>query len=108
MADTTVTFLIALGAFLAGIATETLRSYFGDMLTDRRRDREAKAQEVEQFQKAASQMPDLISEMKKDLFNPELKPIREFFVAKKTWTIISEMSLDSYITKRIIRDSWER
>jgi hypothetical protein len=87
MADIIVTSLIALFAFLAGIATETLRSYFSDMLTDRRRDREAKAREIEQFQLATSQMPDLISEMKKDLFNPELKPIREFFIAKKTWTI---------------------
>jgi hypothetical protein len=87
MDNSITTFLIALMAYFAGIATETLRSYFGDMLTDRRRDCEAKAREAERFQNAVSQMPDLISEMKKDLYNPELRPIREFFVAKKAWTI---------------------
>ncbi len=87
MADAITTAIIALIAYLAGIVTETLRSYFSEMLTDRRRDREAKAREAEQFQKAVSQMPDLISEMKKDLYNPELRPIREFFIAKKAWTI---------------------
>ena len=87
MADTIVTVLIALVSFLAGIAAETARSYFSDTRTDRRRDREAKAKEKEQFRDAMNQIPDLISEMKKDLYNPELKPIREFFIAKKAWTI---------------------
>ena len=87
MADTIVTALIALVAFLAGIAAETFRSYFSDMLTDRRRDREAKAKEMEQFRDAMNQMPDLFAEMKKDLYDPELKPVREFFIAKKNWTI---------------------
>ncbi len=87
MAESIVTFMIALVAFLAGIATETARSYFSDMLTDRRRDREAKSKEAELFREVVDQMPDLISEMKKDISVPENKFIREFFLAKKSWTI---------------------
>jgi hypothetical protein len=87
MADTTVTFLIALVAFLAGIATETARSYFSDILTDRRRDHEAKSKEKELFRYVVGQMPDLIDEIKKDLNDPEQSLIREFFISKKAYSL---------------------
>jgi hypothetical protein len=87
MADTTTTLIVALIAYLAGIVTETIRSFFSDMLTDWRHNREAKERELSQFQDAKSQMPELIFEMKSDIYNPEQKPIREFFIAKKTWSI---------------------
>lgn len=87
MTDIIVTSLVALFAFLAGIATETARSYFGDMLTDRRRDNEAKSKEKEKFRDVVGQMPDLIDEIKKDLNNPEQSLIREFFLSKKAYSI---------------------
>ena len=87
MADATTTVIIALTAYLAGIVTETLRSYFSDMLTDRRRDREGKLKEKDQFRYVVSQMPDLINEIKKDLNSPELSLIREFFISKKSYSL---------------------
>jgi hypothetical protein len=86
MVDVIDAFLIAL-AYAAGIVTETARSYFSDRLTDRRRDREAKTKELEQFQSVVNQMPDLISEMKNDLSNPEQSLIREFFLSKKSYSL---------------------
>ena len=87
MAYDLVTLLIALIAFAAGIATETLRPYFSDMLTDRRREREAKMKELEQFRSVVSQMSDLISEMKNDLSSPENSLIREFFLSKRSYSL---------------------
>jgi hypothetical protein len=87
MADSIMTFFVALVAYLAGIATETARSYFSDMLTDRRRNLEAKSKEKEQFRDVVGQMPDLINEIKKDLNNPEQRLIREFFISKKSYSL---------------------
>lgn len=87
MADVFVTFLVALVAYVGGIATETARSYFSDMLTDRRRDREAKSKEEEQFRNVVSKIPDLIDEIKKDLSNPEQSLVREFFISKKSYSL---------------------
>jgi hypothetical protein len=86
MVDVIDAFLIVL-AYAAGIVTETVRSYFSDMLTDRRRDQEAKQKELEQFLSVVSQMPDLISEMKNDLSNPDNSLIREFFLTKRSLSL---------------------
>lgn len=73
--------------YLAGILTGAAGSYLGNKFTDRRRDQEAKTKEQRQYQEIVSQMPDLISEMKNDLSDPKQELIREFFIAKKAWTI---------------------
>jgi hypothetical protein len=52
-----------------------------------RRNHEDMSKEKRQFMEVASQMPDLISEMKKDLSAPEHKFIREFFLSKKAYTL---------------------
>jgi len=74
--------------YLAGILTGAAGSYLGNKFTDRRRDQEEKRKEKRQFLEVVSQMPDLISEMKNDLSDPNQELIREFYVAKKVWTII--------------------
>ena len=73
--------------YLAGILTGATGSYLGNKFTDRRRDQEAKKKEKRQFLEVVSQMPDLISEMKNDLSDQNQDLIREFFIAKKVWTI---------------------
>lgn len=75
------------GTFLLGIIIGAAGEFFSNFLTDRRREHEAKSNEKKQFLEVANQMPDLISEMKNDLSKQENKLVREFFIAKKTWSI---------------------
>ena len=73
--------------YLLGILTGAAGSYLGNKYTDRRRDQEAKQEEEKQFREVVGQMPDLISEMREDLSNSDQRLIREFFIAKRVWTI---------------------
>lgn len=66
--------------FLSGAATVAVGTYFAYKYTDRRREKEASKQAKRDFLKIKAQMPDLISEIKKDLSNEKNKFIREFFV----------------------------
>lgn len=74
-------------SLLAGILIGAAGSYLGNKFTDRRRDQEAKSKEKRQFREVINQMPDLISEMKKDLSEPEQKFIREFFLSKRSYSL---------------------
>jgi hypothetical protein len=104
MADATTTFIIALIAYLAGIVTETLRPYFSDMLTDRRRDHEVKSKEKEQFRDVVDQMQNLINEIKKDLSDRSKSSLESFFSPRKL-TLSMSKTLASSITKMIILGS---
>lgn len=73
--------------YLAGILTGAIGLYLGNKYTDRRRDHEVKSKEKKQFLEVVNQMPDLISEMKSDLSNPEQKFIRIFFLSKRSYSL---------------------
>jgi hypothetical protein len=84
----TVNTLLTLSiGFLAGVLAKAVGSYFASKFTDRRRAQEAGAKEMRQFQEVVRQMPELISEMKRDLDDPERRFIREFFLTKKGYRV---------------------
>lgn len=73
--------------FLAGVFTGAAASYLGNKYTDRRREQETRKKKRSKFREVQQQMPELIAEMHKDLDNPELQCIREFFVSKREYIL---------------------
>lgn len=56
------------------------------VINSAREDQEVKSKKIEQFRDVANQMSDLISEMKKDLSDPESTFTREFVIKRKSTT----------------------
>lgn len=66
--------------FLTGALTGATGKYLADKFTDQRRQKETSANAKNEFMKVANQMPDIISEMKKDFLNPDIANVRELVV----------------------------
>jgi hypothetical protein len=69
-----------LTAFLGGTAVGAAGTYLADRFTDRRRAKEAEDAAGAQFRRVLRQMPDLISELQKDLRGNSHLLLREFVI----------------------------
>jgi hypothetical protein len=73
------TILSHTAAFVAGAIIGPLAvKYFGDMFTDKRRDREKREEKQDAFETVAARMPELIAEMRADWSKPENRLKRTF------------------------------
>ena len=66
---------------LVGAASGAAGGYLSSKYTDKRQEKEANTREIKKFKKVASEMPDLLREMKEDLSNQGTKFIREFVIS---------------------------
>jgi len=75
---------LAIG-FLVGTATGASGTYFGNKYTDIRKGKESKKAEESFYKNLWDEHATLLSEMKKDLANPDFSFYREFYVLSKSW-----------------------
>jgi len=71
--------------FLLGSIIGATGMYLADRFTDQRRRQEANRAQRQKFQTAVRQMPLLMVELRNDLLEPDLKLVREFILAKRSW-----------------------
>ena len=69
--------------FVTGVGTAVVGKYVADILTDRRREKEATRVSEDDFTKLSDQMPKLFAEMRKDLADQPL--CRDFVLLQKSW-----------------------
>lgn len=90
---------VFVGGFGLGYVSAVLSKYHSDILTDRRREREAEVARNTEFQQLNETMPELLTEMQNDLSGSQFK--REFVLVAHAGSIgISDGSCFEYYTSQ--------